>query len=50
VDRLGPGPEQGYRAGQDRDYRHEPGYVPGPGGNQPTEPIDDPYGRRSRRY
>jgi hypothetical protein len=54
ADRTGPGPERGY--GQERaypagqDYRPDPGYVPEPRGNEPTQPVDDPYGRRSRRY
>ena len=53
-DRTGRGPERGY--GQEReyppaqDYQPDPGYVPEPRGNQPTQPIDDPYGRRTRRY
>jgi hypothetical protein len=51
ADRDGYGPEQGYRP--------DPGYVPEPRGNQParqapgyepTQPIDEPNGRRSRRY
>jgi hypothetical protein len=54
ADRTGVGPERGY--GQERDYpagqdyRPDPGYVPEPRGNEPTQPVDDPYGRRSRRY
>ena len=53
-DRTGHGPEAGY--GQERayppgqDYQPDPGYVPEPRGNEPTRPIEDPYGRRSRRY
>lgn len=53
-DRTGHGPERGY--GQERayppgqDYRPDPGYVPEPRGNEPTQPIDEPYGRRPRRY
>ncbi len=42
------GREQGYPV--DQGYRVDPGYVPEPRGNQPTEPIDEPYGRRPRRY
>jgi Family of unknown function (DUF6069) len=44
----GYGREPGYPPGQ--DYRPDPGYVPEPRGNQPTQPIDEPNGRRSRRY
>jgi hypothetical protein len=44
----GYGQERDYPPGQ--DYRPDPGYVPEPRGNQPTQPIDDPYGRRTRRY
>jgi hypothetical protein len=44
----GYGPEQGYPPG--RDYRPDPGYVPEPRGHEPTEPMDEPYGRRPRRY
>jgi hypothetical protein len=44
----GYGPEQGYPPA--RDYRPDPGYVPEPRGHEPTEPMDEPYGRRSRRY
>jgi hypothetical protein len=44
----GYGQERDYPAGQ--DYRPDPGYVPQPRGNEPTQPIDEPYGRRSRRY
>jgi hypothetical protein len=53
-DGTGHGPERGY--GQERayppgqDYRPDQGYAPEPRGNEPTQPIDDPYGRRSRRY
>jgi hypothetical protein len=53
-DGAGHGPERGY--GQERayppgqDYRPGPGYLPEPRGNEPTQPIDEPYGRRSRRY
>jgi hypothetical protein len=47
-DRPGYGREQGYPV--DQGYRVHPGYVPEPRGNQPTEPIDEPYGRRPRRY
>ncbi|HEX3516010.1 MAG TPA: DUF6069 family protein [Trebonia sp.] len=50
----GYGPEQGYSPEQGhpshQGFRPDPGYVPEPRGNQPTQPIDDPYGRRSRRY
>ena len=38
----------GYPPG--RDYRPDPGYVPEPRGHEPTEPMDEPYGRRPRRY
>ena len=41
------GHEQGYRYGQ--APQPDPGYVPEPRGNQPTQPIDEPY-RRTRRY
>jgi hypothetical protein len=44
----GYGPEPGHPAHQ--GFRPDPGYVPEPRGNQPTEPIDEPYGRRPRRY
>jgi hypothetical protein len=44
----GYGPEQGYPPA--RDYRPDPGYVPEPRGHEPTEPMDEPYGRRPRRY
>jgi hypothetical protein len=44
----GYGRERDYPVGQ--DYRPDPGYVPEPRGNAPTQPIDEPYGRRSRRY
>jgi hypothetical protein len=44
----GYGPEQGYVPGQ--DYPAESGYAPEPGRNQPTQPIDVPRGRGSRRY
>ena len=44
----GYGPDQGYPPG--RDYRPDPGYVPEPRGHEPTEPMDEPYGRRPRRY
>jgi hypothetical protein len=53
-DGTGHDPERGY--GQERayppgqDYRPDPGYVPERRGNEPTQPIDEPYGRRSRRY
>jgi hypothetical protein len=44
----GYGPDQGYPPG--REYRPDPGYVPEPRGHEPTEPMDEPYGRRPRRY
>jgi hypothetical protein len=44
----GYGPEQGYPPGQ--GYRPDRGYVPEPREDQPTQPVDEPYGRRSRRY
>lgn len=44
----GYGPEQGYPPA--RDYRPDPGYVPEPRGHEPTEPMDEPYGRRPRGY
>jgi hypothetical protein len=47
-DGSGYGPEQGYPPGQ--GYRPDRGYVPEPREDQPTQPVDDPYGRRSRRY
>jgi hypothetical protein len=47
-ERAGYGSEQEYTAGQ--DYRAEPGYVPEPRGNEPTQPLNDRYGRRSQRY
>jgi len=47
-DSAGYDPERRYAA--DRDYRPDQGYVPEPGGDQPTRPLDEPYGRRSRRY
>ena len=53
-DRTGRGPERGYPQEREyppgQDYQPDPGYVPEPRGNQPTQPIDDPYGRRTRRY
>lgn len=45
---AGYGQEQGYPV--DQGHRADPGYVPESRGNQPTEPIDDPYGRKPRRY
>jgi Family of unknown function (DUF6069) len=42
-------PERRYAAA-DRDYRLDQGHVPEPRGDQPTRPLDEPYGRRSRRY
>ena len=39
--------EEGYQDGQ--DVQPDPGYVPEPRGNQPTQPIDEQY-RRTRRY
>ncbi|MDX6342014.1 MAG: hypothetical protein QOH87_2152 [Trebonia sp.] len=47
-DGSGYGPEQGYPPGQ--GYRPDRGYVPEPREDQPTQPVDEPYGRRSRRY
>ena len=47
-DPEGYGQERDYPVGQ--DYRPDRGYVPEPRGNAPTQPIDEPYGRRSRRY
>jgi Family of unknown function (DUF6069) len=47
-DGSGYGPEQGYPPGQ--GYRPDRGYVPEPREDQPTRPVDEPYGRRSRRY
>ena len=44
----GYGPERGYPAAQGR--RPDPGYVPEPRPDQPTQPIDEPYGRGTRRY
>jgi hypothetical protein len=44
----GYGPEQGYPPGQ--GHRPDRGYVPEPREDQPTQPVDEPYGRRSRRY
>ena len=47
-DGSGYGPEQGYPPGQ--GYRPDRGYVPEPREDQPTQPVDEPYGRRPRRY
>jgi Family of unknown function (DUF6069) len=47
-DGSGYGPDQGYPPGQ--GYRPDRGYVPEPREDQPTQPVDEPYGRRSRRY
>ena len=51
---AGYGPDQGYGSdrvyGAEQGYAPEEGYVPEQRGNQPTQPINVPRNRGSRRY